>query len=210
MTLAEPFTLNVNPHFAELMSAPLDVRRKAYEDQAWRDEALTWWDTATGLIPRWDTYEIMESTANPDLVGRRLLALADERGVDPFDLLLDLTIAETDLRQIRVKAVLANDDQDGIAVLLQADVAWYMTDTGADGAAITAAQVWPEPVVMESKASSSAQTSSCWRNSSAGFPPSAGTFSNRVGRPDPGSLRSAQRRRHRGGRGRPHRRADCR
>ena len=30
MTLAEPFTLNVNPHFAELMPAAVDVRRKAY------------------------------------------------------------------------------------------------------------------------------------------------------------------------------------
>jgi N-acyl-D-aspartate/D-glutamate deacylase len=132
MTMVEPFTLNTSPIFAELMPVSLDDRRAAYADHAWRERVREGWAAGKGLPPRWDTYEIMESTANPDLVGRRLLALADERGVEPFDLLLDLTIAETDLRQIRVKAVLANDDQDGIAVLLQADGCTLgLSDAGA-------------------------------------------------------------------------------
>jgi N-acyl-D-amino-acid deacylase len=131
MTLAEPFTLNVNPHFAELMSASVDVRRKAYEDQAWRDEALSWWDTATGMIPRWDTYEVAESAAHPELEGRRLDGLAAERGARPFDVMLDLALDEPDLL-LRVRCILANDDPDEVAVLLTEEhVALGLSDAGA-------------------------------------------------------------------------------
>jgi N-acyl-D-amino-acid deacylase len=131
MTLAEPFTLNVNPHFAELMSASVDVRRKAYEDQPWRDEALTWWDTATGLIPRWDTYEIAESAAHPELEGRRLDDLAAERGCRPFDVMLDLALDEPDLL-LRVRCILANDDPVEVGALLTEEhVALGLSDAGA-------------------------------------------------------------------------------
>ena len=76
------------------------------------------WDDGKGLPPRWDTYEIMESTAHPDHVGRKLVDVAAETGADPFDALLDLSADETDLKHLRVKAVLANDDAEGVAMLL--------------------------------------------------------------------------------------------
>ena len=132
MTMVEPFTLNTSPIFAELMPVSLDERRAAYADPAWRQRVRDGWGAGKGLPPRWETYEIMESTAHADLVGRRLLGLADERGVEPFDLLLDLTLDEADLRRIRVKAVLANDDQDGIAVLLTSEGCTLgLSDAGA-------------------------------------------------------------------------------
>jgi len=118
MTMVEPFTLNTSPIFAELMPKSLDERRSAYADPAWRDRVREGWATGRGLPPRWETYEIMESVAHPDLVGRRLLDVAAEQSQDPFDALLDLAVAEPDMRLIRVKAVLANDDPDGIAMLL--------------------------------------------------------------------------------------------
>jgi len=131
MTLAEPFTLNVNPHFAELMSASVDVRRKAYEDQAWRDEALTWWETATGLIPRWDTYEIAESPAHPELEGRRLDEVAAERDGRPFDVMLDIALDEPDL-MLRVRCILANDDVEEVGRLLNEDNCTLgLSDAGA-------------------------------------------------------------------------------
>jgi len=131
MTMVEPFTLNINPVFAELMPRSLDERRAAYADPAWRGRVRDAWAADTRLTPRWETFEVMESTAHPDLVGRRLLGLADERGAEPFDLLLDLTLDEPDLR-LRVKAVLANDDEAGIAVLLQADGCTLgLSDAGA-------------------------------------------------------------------------------
>jgi N-acyl-D-amino-acid deacylase len=131
MTMVEPFTLNTNPVFAELMPRSLDERRAAYTDPAWRERVRDAWAADTRLTPRWETFEVMEATVHPELVGLRLLGLADERDAEPFDLLLDLTLDEPDLR-LRVKAVLANDDEAGIAVLLQADGCTLgLSDAGA-------------------------------------------------------------------------------
>jgi N-acyl-D-aspartate/D-glutamate deacylase len=60
----------------------------------------------------------MESTAHPELVGKNLAAVAEERGSDAFDTLLDLGAEERDIKALRVKTILANDDPDGIAMLL--------------------------------------------------------------------------------------------
>src|SRR5207245_7197155 len=51
-------------------------------------------------------------------VGTRLDAVASQRGTDPFDTLLDLSADETDLKALRVKTILANDDPEGIGLLL--------------------------------------------------------------------------------------------
>ena len=119
-TMVEPFTLNTNPIFAELMPKSIDERRAAYSDPAWRQRVRTAWDNKQGLIPRWDSYEIMESVASPELVGERLSVVAERIGTDPFDTLLDLALLEPDL-QLRFKAMLANDDEEGVAKLLQID-----------------------------------------------------------------------------------------
>ena len=132
MTMVEPFTLNTSPIFAELMPKTIDERRAAYADPAWRDRVRASWAKREGVPPRWDTYELMESAAHPDLIGRRLLALADERGTDPLDTLLDLAGDEPDLRLFRVKAVVANDDEAGVERLLQADGCTLgLSDAGA-------------------------------------------------------------------------------
>lgn len=118
VNLIEPFNLNTNPVFAELMSGSLDARGAAYADPAWRQRVRDAWARDEGLQPRYDTFEIMESAANPELIGRRIGELADERGADPLDVLLDLVIEEPSLATFRFKAILANDDPDGIAMLL--------------------------------------------------------------------------------------------
>lgn len=131
MTMVEPFTLNTSPVFAELMPKSLDERRAAFADPAWRQRVRDGWANKQGLLPRWDSYEIMESVASPELVGRRLADIAGESGADPFDLLLDLALLEPDLK-LRVKAMLANDDADGVAILLQADGCTLgLSDAGA-------------------------------------------------------------------------------
>jgi N-acyl-D-amino-acid deacylase len=131
MTMVEPFTLNTSPVFAELMPVTLDERRAAYLDPAWRRRVRDGWDAGQGIPPRWDTYEVMESTTHPDLVGQRLGDLAEHAGADPFDLLLELALAEPDLR-LRVKAMLANDDADGVALLLKEDGCTLgLSDAGA-------------------------------------------------------------------------------
>jgi N-acyl-D-amino-acid deacylase len=117
MTMVEPFTLNVNPLFAELMGRPLVDRQRAYADPSWRQQAREAWAEATALVPRWETFEIAESASRPDTVGARLSELADDAGLDPFDLLLDLALAEPDLG-LRVRCILANDDTDALVGLL--------------------------------------------------------------------------------------------
>ena len=132
MTMLEPFTLNTSPVFAELMATTMEQRRATYADPAWRARVRDGWAARQGFRPRWDTYDIMESTTRPDVVGRRLVALADEAGADPFDVLLDLAVEEGDLRDLRVRAVLFNDDVDGIALLLREDGCTLgLSDAGA-------------------------------------------------------------------------------
>jgi N-acyl-D-amino-acid deacylase len=120
MTMLEPFTLNTSPVFAELMALGVDGRREGYADPVWRQRVRDGWAAGIGIPPRWETYEVMESDAHPEHIGQRIDVMAAERGVDPFDLLLDLALDETDFRRIRVKAVLANGDPAGIEVLLNA------------------------------------------------------------------------------------------
>jgi N-acyl-D-amino-acid deacylase len=132
MNMIEPFTLNTNPVFAELMPVSVEDRAVAYADPAWRDRVRTAWANRQGLVPRWDTYEVMESVAHPEHVGRRLASIADETSADPFDVMLDLALGETDLRNIRIKAVLANDDPEGVAMLLaEPGMTLGLSDAGA-------------------------------------------------------------------------------
>jgi N-acyl-D-amino-acid deacylase len=130
-TMLEPFTLNTNPVFAELMPKSLDERRAAYADPEWRQRVRTAWDNKQGLIPRWDSYEVMESAASPELIGQRISAIAERVGSDPFDTLLDLALLEPDL-QLRFKAMVANDDEEGVEKLLQVEgTTLGLSDAGA-------------------------------------------------------------------------------
>ncbi len=131
MTMVEPFTLNTNPVFAELAAGTIEERRAAYADSGWRDRVREAWKAPRMLVPRWDTMEVMMSAANADLVGARITGLAESTGSDPFDTLMELTLAEDDL-MLRIKVVLANDDVDGIAILLQDErTTLGLSDAGA-------------------------------------------------------------------------------
>jgi N-acyl-D-aspartate/D-glutamate deacylase len=133
MTLVEPFTLNTNPVFAELAGGSLDNRRDAYADPAWRQRVRDAWDddSSKAFRPRWSTMEVMEAAAQPDLVGRRIVDLAEENDVHPFDALIDATLGEPDL-MLRIKVVLANDDVEGVTALLQDEhTTLGLSDAGA-------------------------------------------------------------------------------
>jgi len=131
MTMVEPFTLNTSPIFAELMPKSIDDRREAFASHEWRNRVRVGWENKQGLIPRWDSYEIMDAPSSPELVGRRLTDIANETGADPFDLLLELALLEPDLK-LRVKAMLANDDAEGVAMLLNTEGCTLgLSDAGA-------------------------------------------------------------------------------
>ena len=131
INLIDPFTLNMRPSFAALIDVPLDQRLAAYRDPAWR--AAAWQETSgrQGALPvNWDSLSVAEMATQPELIGRRIVDIADERGVTPLDALLDVALAD-ELRP-RFTSVLANDDPEGIAWLLPRDhVLIGLADSGA-------------------------------------------------------------------------------
>jgi N-acyl-D-aspartate/D-glutamate deacylase len=132
MNLAEPFTLNMRPSFQALMGASREERLAAYRDPAWR--AATWEELSgrmKGQLPlNWPALSVAESRTHPDLVDRKVLDIADERGCTPLDALVDTSL-DDDL-ETRFWSVLANDDPDGIEWLLPRDgVLLGLADSGA-------------------------------------------------------------------------------
>jgi N-acyl-D-aspartate/D-glutamate deacylase len=84
-----------------------------------------------GALPvNFEALAVAESTAHPELVGRKVSELAQERGVTPLDVMLDVSIDEN--LETRFTSVLANNDPDAIAWLLPQDtVLLGLADSGA-------------------------------------------------------------------------------
>ena len=59
----------------------------------------------------------MESS-RPELIGKSLEDIPHADGADLFDVLLDVALGEPDMRALRFMAIIANDDTDGVAMLL--------------------------------------------------------------------------------------------
>jgi N-acyl-D-amino-acid deacylase len=130
MNLAEPFSLNTIPNFAALMDTPVEERTAAYRDPSWRSATQEQLNSGTFSLFNFASLSIAESPVRPDLVGRSVVDLAEERGVTPFDLLLDLSL-DDDLAT-RFWSVLANNNPEGIAYLLpREDVLLGLADSGA-------------------------------------------------------------------------------
>jgi N-acyl-D-aspartate/D-glutamate deacylase len=131
MNLREPFTFNMRSSFQELMDRPDEVRLAAYCDPGWRARA---WDELRGrrgaLPVNFDALVVAESKAHPELVGRKVTDIAQERDVTPLDVMLDVSIDEN--LETRFTSVLANNDPDAIAWLLPQDtVLLGLADSGA-------------------------------------------------------------------------------
>jgi N-acyl-D-aspartate/D-glutamate deacylase len=131
MNLREPFTFNMRPAFKELMDAPLEARLAAYRDPAWRAKA---WEQLAGpgrsLGSNLDALTVAESSAHHELIGRRVVELAEERGVNALDVMLEISLDEN--LETRFTSVLANNDPEAIAWLLPQDtVLLGLADSGA-------------------------------------------------------------------------------
>lgn len=113
--LSDPFPFARVDGFDRVLSAPRSKRAAVYADPEWRNRVRAGITDAWGH--QWPKTVVAESEAHPDLIdGESLQAMADRAGVDPFDLLCDLSLAE-DLRT-RFRIVLVNDDEEEIAKLL--------------------------------------------------------------------------------------------
>lgn len=129
MTLDNPFMLHVAPAFSSLIGESDAKRKASYVDPAWRRKASEQLKSGP-IAPRWETYEVSESERHTALLGRRITDIAKERGTGPLDVLLDLACDE-DLKT-RFRCTVANDDEDGVAFLLQQEgVALGLSDAGA-------------------------------------------------------------------------------
>jgi N-acyl-D-aspartate/D-glutamate deacylase len=130
MNLREPFTFNMAPAFAELMAEPEAVRLERYADPEWRRRAISDLNNKAFLRPNWDSLSVAESTAHPELIGRNIVVFANERGVAPIDVMLDISLDEN--LETRFNSTLANNDPDAIAWLLGREgVLIGLADSGA-------------------------------------------------------------------------------
>jgi N-acyl-D-aspartate/D-glutamate deacylase len=134
-TMSEPFVLNQIPRFTQLTADTPRERHAAYSNPSWRAGALEQIDdpaaTGNGLKPRWDTFVIDECSSRPELIGRRVVEIAAKHGVHPVEVLLDAALEEPELK-LRVRAILANDDEAAVARLLaEPNCVLGLSDAGA-------------------------------------------------------------------------------
>src|SRR5437868_1835776 len=115
LTFEDPFAFASLNAFKEVLEVPRERRADVYADPAWRERARA---GAGGVFDtKWDKTTIAETERHRDLMGRTLTDIAAERGVEPLDAAIELALEE-DLKT-RFRIVLANDDEDEVAQLLQ-------------------------------------------------------------------------------------------
>jgi N-acyl-D-aspartate/D-glutamate deacylase len=113
-SMADPTPLGEIDEWKEVLALPREQRADLYRDASWRDRARP--STLETWAHRWSKIDVEETEAHRGLVGRRLDELAEERGTTPFDLMLDLALADGLATRFRV--VMDNDGDDEIGDLL--------------------------------------------------------------------------------------------
>ena len=114
ITLADPGPLAEVDEWKEVLALPRDERPRLYRDEAWRDRARP--STLAAWAHRWSKVDVEETNVHGDIVGIDLERLARERATTPFDLMLDLALADDMATRFRV--VMENDGDDEIGELL--------------------------------------------------------------------------------------------
>src|SRR5262245_54280788 len=114
VTMTDPVPLAEIDVWKEVLARPRESRAALYRDGSWRDRAreitLAAWDH------RWPKTSVEETGVHAAAVGVPLDRLAADRGTTPFDLLLDLPLADGMATRFRI--VLDNDGDDEIGHLL--------------------------------------------------------------------------------------------
>ena len=114
ITMTDPTPLAAIDEWKEVLALPRSSRAALYADATWRDRARP--ATLAAWAARWPKISVQETVAHGDVVGVPLSSLAAERGTTPFDLMLDLALADGMATRFRV--VLENDADDEIGALL--------------------------------------------------------------------------------------------
>jgi N-acyl-D-aspartate/D-glutamate deacylase len=128
--MANPYLFGTCPGIIEWRGLPPDEQRARYADPAWRARVFAEIAEHTRPIPHWDRITVDETTAHPELQGRSLAEIAEERGCNPFDVLCEVALDE-DL-ETRFLVHLTNFQEDGVAEILHQDGAVLgQSDAGA-------------------------------------------------------------------------------
>ena len=90
VALEDPFPIAMLPSMKEVLAVPRGERAGVYADQAWRERARP--EVSKAWATRWSKMSIEETGRHHALRGRTVAELADERGVEPFDVLVDLSL----------------------------------------------------------------------------------------------------------------------
>jgi N-acyl-D-aspartate/D-glutamate deacylase len=131
-TLDDPFPFgNTLGSFKEILEVSHSERIFRYRDEKWRALARAEAAVHPEWQARWPKTTVDETNVHGELRnGPSMTELARDRGVDPFDVLLDLALAE-DLKT-RFRVVLFNDDQKVLVHLLHDDRTLIsLSDAGA-------------------------------------------------------------------------------
>jgi len=115
ISMEEPSPFYMVPAFARVKAAPADERTHVYADETWRSHARDELDSGRYVDPRWDNFAVAECTSDARLVGRTIAEIACDRRHHPFDVVLDLAIADP---TARFSVTFANDDEAGVRTLL--------------------------------------------------------------------------------------------
>lgn len=110
----EPFLLDTLPVFREISGSSLETRLKAYAEERFRTAFKE--QVRQGTYDFWGRAIISFCPTEPTLEERTLSDVAQEKGLDPVDLALDLAIATT--LDLRLRLPVANADEDEVETLL--------------------------------------------------------------------------------------------
>lgn len=102
MSLENPYQWSRVPAFGEIIGRSHDVKRKAFEDPAWRERArreseeiASQTDFLDGDVAGYfDRTSVEETEVHGPLRGIPLSKLASERGKPPFDVMVELALAD--------------------------------------------------------------------------------------------------------------------
>ena len=116
MSWKAPFIYEALRCFQPVSKADLDGRKALYADPDWRDTFKEKAGEGGIIHDRWARTTVSWYPLDPSLEGRNVQQLADERGQDPVDLVLDIAL-DADL-DMRITQDVINYDPDDIQVLL--------------------------------------------------------------------------------------------
>jgi N-acyl-D-amino-acid deacylase len=92
-TMRMPSVLR-NPDMTQLNNGSDEQRLAAYADAGWRDRVRGNVKSAAMHVIDWRDVKLLDSASAPEAVGRSMAEIGGDRGVDPFDALMDLGVSD--------------------------------------------------------------------------------------------------------------------